>query len=274
VEQSRETYYKATHIQTIQFQIARSIVDQLAGLDQQSSDVKRRVFRLQSRHQLFPQVFRLVQEYVERKVDFQGCHPCELGLEKYVTRMVERLRDAIEPDSSEGEPPLLPVLNRYKAIGSTGDVDFKTTRPCHMTVHSHINQVVLDTATWEASAAFTLEQLAIKGMVKWYARNDHMGLVIPYEYLGVDHSYEPDFLVKLSNDLTVLLEIKGYEDDQTKAKHNAAKRWVSAVNNWGPLEKWVFYVCKNPQLLEEDIFRFCKSIKQSKNTGTGSKATH
>jgi hypothetical protein len=44
-----------------------------------------------SRRQLFPQVFRLVDEYVHRKVDFRGEHPCELGHQRYVERVVERL---------------------------------------------------------------------------------------------------------------------------------------------------------------------------------------
>jgi type III restriction enzyme len=72
-----------------------------------------------------------------------------LGLEKDVRRMVERLRDAIEPEDSEGEPPLLPVLNRYKPMGTTAEVEFKTTRPCLMTQRSHINQVVAHTGSWE-----------------------------------------------------------------------------------------------------------------------------
>lgn len=119
-----------------------------------------------------------------------------------------------------------------------------------MAQRSHINQVVGDTATWEAIAAFKMER---SGAVKFYARNDHLGLLIPYEYQGVDHSYEPDFLLRLKNDTTLVLEIKGYEDDQTKAKHNAAKRWVSAVNNWGELGKWSFHVCRNPQLLDKEL---------------------
>jgi hypothetical protein len=32
-------------------------------------------------------------------------------------------------------------------------------------------------------------------------------------------------LVRVENHVTVVVEIKGYEDDQTKAKHTAAKRW-------------------------------------------------
>lgn len=56
-----------------------------------------------------------------------------------------------------------------------------------------------------------------------------------------------------ANGVTVVLEIKGFEDDQTKAKHNAAKRWVEAVNNWGQLGEWAFHVCRNPQLLEKEL---------------------
>src|SRR5262245_37114336 len=123
--------------------------------------------------------------------------------------MLERLADGIQPDESQGALPLLPVLNRYKPTGATAAGDFRTKRPRRGTQKSHIDQVVLDTDTWEASAAFRLEQ---SPAVKFYARNDHLGLVIPYEYQGVDHGYEPDFLVRLANGLTLLLEIKGYED--------------------------------------------------------------
>src|SRR5262249_48000277 len=80
----------------------------------------------------------------------------------------------------------------------------------------------------------------------------HMGLVIPYEYMGVDHSYEPDFLVQLTNDVTLLLEIKGFEvhnPEQTHAKHNAARKWVTAVNNLRDFGKWEFMVCRDVELL-------------------------
>jgi type III restriction enzyme len=247
-EQNRELYYKATHIQAIQFQIARLILDELTAGHGNGSSAKRKVLRLQSRHQLFPQVYQYVNQYVAQKVDFQDCNPCELGLEKYVQRMVERLRDQIMPDDEEGEPPLMPILNRYRPIGSTADVNFKTVRPCFATDWSHINQVVADTATWESSAAFRIEQA---DMV--YARNDHMGLFIPYQYQGVDHSYEPDYLVQLKPGITLVLEIKGYEDDESKAKHDAAKRWLAAVNNWGQLGSWAFHVNRNPQTLGNEL---------------------
>lgn len=264
VEQDREQYYHETHLQTIEFEIARLIVEQLTVPGPGAKDRRRRVLALQSRHQLFPQVFRYVDDYVRRKVNFQNCHPCELGLEKYVQRMVERLRDAIVPDESEGEAPLMPITNRYKPIGTTAEVDFKTTRACHATMKSHIDQVVLDNLLWESSAGFRLES---SDAVRFYARNDHMGLTIPYEYMGIDHAYEPDFLVRLSDGVTVVLEIKGFEDDQTKAKHNAANRWVEAVNNWGQLGAWSFHVCRNPQLLEKELDYLLREAQPARRMG-------
>ena len=263
-EQNRSDYYAQTHLQTIQFEIARRIVQDLEQGVGGRGGRSRRVLQLRSRHQLFPQVFGFVAEYVGRKVDFKGLSGqgrCELGLQKYVERICERIRDGIIPDDSLGEPPLLPLLNRYKPIGTTAEVDFKTTRPVYATAHSHIDHVVLDTDTWEASVAFRLEQCVGQGSVRCYARNDALGLVIPYEYMGVAHHYQPDFLVRLNLlgiDWTLVLEVKGYEDDQTKAKHGAAKRWVAAVNNWGKLGRWGFHVCRDPALLEREIAHLCK----------------
>ncbi len=67
------------------------------------------------------------------------------------------------------------------------------------------------------------------------------------------HQDIPHFLVQLEAGVTLILEIKGYEDDQDLAKHQAAERWVSAVNNWGQLGKWVFHVCKDPQMLTLEL---------------------
>ena len=160
---------------------------------------------------------------------------------------------AIHPDQSQGESPLMPILNRYKPQGTTAEVEFPTTKPCYPTMHSHINQVVADTLQWEQSAAFHLEASALRGLVKCYAKNDHLGMTIQYEYFGVPHNYEPDFVVRLKNGVTLLLEIKGHEDNQDRAKHDAAQRWVSAVNNWGKLGSWALHVCRNPNLLEREL---------------------
>jgi len=129
-------------------------------------------------------------------------------------------------------------------------VGVKTVRPCVGTAKSHINLVVADTGSWEQAAVFRLEQSAA---VVAYARNDHLEFTIPYEFQGITHAYTPDFLVRLENGVTLILEIKGEEDERDRAKHQAATRWVRAVNHWGKLGIWAFHVCKDPQRLGEEI---------------------
>ena len=148
-----------------------------------------------------------------------------------------------------GEADRLPRLNRYEPIGSTARVHFKTVRPVQAATASHLNYVACDTGTWEQAAVFQLEQLAAHGTVECYARNDHLEFNIPYERYGEPHAYEPDFIVRLRNGVHVVVEIKGRSRDDTPAKHQAAQRWVTAVNHWGRLGEWDFLVCREPQLL-------------------------
>ena len=153
-----------------------------------------------------------------------------------------------EPDAMDEAPEALP--DAAFCLGAIARPASAVIAPCHTTMKSHIDQVVLDNMFWEASAAFRLES---SDAVLFYARNDHLGLTIPYEYMGIDHAYEPDFLVRLKNRATAIVEVKGFEDYQTKAKHTAARRWIEAVNNWGQLGRWTFHVCRNPQLLDKEM---------------------
>lgn len=244
----RQGYYDEVHPQTIAFEIAREVVRALTDASGGSEKL-----RGIGRAVLFPQVLRFVQDYIATRVDLNDCHPAEIGLQTYAQRVVGLFVAAISPEGTEGEARLLPRLNRYKPIGSTGSVRFKTVKPVQATQASHLNFVACDTGTWEQAAMFALEKLTLRGKVQCYARNDHLEFNIPYELYGQPHVYEPDFLVRLSNGLTLVLEIKGQERADAPAKHEAAKRWVKAVNQWGKLGTWAFYVCREPQLLEQEI---------------------
>jgi len=90
-------------------------------------------------------------------------------------------------------------------------------------------------------------------VASYYVRNDHLGLAIPYTFMGTKHAYHPDFVVRLSGDSMLVLEIKGREDEQDKAKHEAAKRWAEAVSNWGCMGVWGFHVCRDPSLLAMEL---------------------
>ncbi len=254
---NRQTYYDSVHPQTIEFEIAREIV---RALTEAAHPGKERL-RRGSRSALFPQVLRVVQAYVRNRVDRNGLHPCEVGLQTYAQRIIGLLIAAITPDDTKGEAPLLPRLNRYKQIGSTESVHFKTVKPVQVTGASHLNFVACDTNSWEQAATFQLEKLAMEGLVYCYARNDRLEFNVPYELYGNPHVYEPDFIVRLRNSVNVVLEIKGQSHEDTEAKHQAASRWVSAVNHWGMLGQWEFLVCWEPQRLRE---RFSELITARK----------
>jgi type III restriction enzyme len=139
-------------------------------------------------------------------------------------------------DKGKGESPLLPRLERFRPRVSTQEVLFRTSRQAKQTIKSHVSHVVIDTKTWESSVAFHLEQSTL---VESYVRNDHLDFTIDYEFNGSQHSYIPDFLVKLKNGKNLILEVKGFEDEQARAKHEAAKRWCDAVSGWGEMGKWL-----------------------------------
>src|SRR5581483_2368421 len=75
----RQTYYDSVHPQTIAFEIAREIVRALTEVAHPGKES----LRSQSRSALFPQVLKIVQEYIDHRVDFKGLHPCEIGLQTY-----------------------------------------------------------------------------------------------------------------------------------------------------------------------------------------------
>jgi type III restriction enzyme len=262
---NRQTYYDSVHPQTIEFEIAREIV---RALTEAAHPGKERL-RRESRSALFPQVLDIVQRYVRERVEFNGLHPCEVGLQTYAQRITGLLIAAITPDDGKGEAPLLPRLNRYKPIGSTESVHFKTVKPVQMTGVSHLNFVACDTNSWEQAATFQLEKLAKKNIVFCYARNDHLEFNIPYELYGSPHAYEPDFIVRLHNAVNVVLEIKGKSHEDADAKHQAARRWVAAVNHWGTLGEWEFLVCREPQRLAEEFAKLVSARGERNRTSAG-----
>jgi len=209
-----------------------------------------------ARHILFPQVLNIVWEYLEKRVrSFNPDTPLEeIALLKYKQRIIERLTEAIEPDTEAGEPPILPVIERFRPIGSTSEVLFRTVRPSVGTTKSHISHVVLDAPQWEHSVAFQLERMP---EVIAYARNDHLDFTIPYEWQGIRHEYRPDYLIRLrqlgEGELKVILEVKGFETEQDRQKEVAARRWVQAVNHHGEFGRWAFIVCKDPRNLQESL---------------------
>jgi type III restriction enzyme len=242
----RSPFYQHKRLQTTVYEIAAELTQRLKDKGDQ----------WQARHILFPQVLAAVWQYLEERVVLTDPETPleEIALLKYKQQIIDRLMQAIEPDMDAGEPPILPVIERFRPFGSTTEVLFRTVRPCVGTTKSHISHVVLDAPKWEHTVAYQLERLP---EVVAYARNDHLDFTIPYEWQGVRHEYRPDYLIRwqLPNggEVKVILEVKGFESEQDRQKEAAAQRWVRAVNHHGELGRWVFCVCKQPHRVGETI---------------------
>ncbi len=232
VIQDRNPFHATHRVQATVFEIAAEITNRLHE---------------DARRFLFPQVLEIVWRYLEQRVEFLDAPREEIYLEKYKQLIIERITDAIEPDTDSGEPPLLPIIERFRPVGSTSEVLFRTVRPCHGTTKSHVSHVA-EHSEWEHTVAYYLER---SPLVVTYVKNDHLDFVIPYELYGSRHNYLPDYLVRLrrgdGSELNLILEVKGFESEADRAKQTAAERWVRAVNHHGGFGKWELAVCKDPR---------------------------
>ena len=132
-----------------------------------------------------------------------------------------------------------PVFDPEQPVRGTRAMSpWYTARPCQPTVRSHVNLATFD-STWEASEAFSLER---NDLVQAWVKNDHLGFEIWYVFRGARRRYRPDFLVRLTNGVTLVLETKGRIDDEANAKHEYLAEWIDAVNAHGGFGRWAWDV--------------------------------
>lgn len=195
-------------------------------------------------HVLFPQMLAIVKRYIKEYVE-----PSEKSKDivrsPYLGWALEDLERAIVPDVGSGEDdPELPRYESGRGPGSTFDVDFWTSKPVKECQRSHLNFAVADTQRWEQIVTFYIDR---NEHVISFVRNFNLGFVIPYTSNEENREYTPDFILRLKDKDgkevgSLILEVKGYVDDEAKAKKDAALRWVQAVNNDGTYGKWDYKV--------------------------------
>lgn len=199
-------------------------------------------------HVLFPQFARFAQRYIDEKV-FAGspAEKIDAFLSPYYGLIIERIIEAIRPDTTAGEVPEIPQYEASRPPGTTADVDFMTGRDVREVIRSHVNYVVADTKQWEQSAAYYIDR---HKKVAAFVKNAGLGFAIPYMHNGQNHEYIPDFLIRLNRDPAetdsadhLILETKGY-DPLEEVKVAAANRWVAAVNAEGSFAKWHYRLVK------------------------------
>ncbi len=244
VKQDRDAYYATVRPQQVVFKVAQAIVDDLVSHATGAKGKGRSIeASLLARHQIFPEIVRIVRQYVAERVQFApGVDPRELGLEKYANTLRDRILAGILPAVAGGESPLLPIVNSFHPCASTADVDYRTVQPVVGLTKSHLNQAVVRSGL-ERRAIEILENL---DCVEAFTPNDrNVGLRIPYEHEGGTYHYEPDFVVRVRGGKLVMVEIKGrggeiHDEDRVHAKNVGAQKWVAAVNNAARWGVWAF----------------------------------
>ena len=84
--------------------------------------------------------------------------------------------------------------------------------------------------------------LETSDLVEAYAKNERLGFHIHYLWNGARRRYVPDFLIRLRNGKTMILEIKGQDSPQNKQKRQALDAWVKALNQRGGFGVWCWDV--------------------------------
>ena len=79
---------------------------------------------------LFPQVLQIVRQYAKPlseggRIEYNGIDSREIGLERYVQIIVERLYTAIRPGEGKGESPMEIVTNLIEANRGTVSLPFE-----------------------------------------------------------------------------------------------------------------------------------------------------
>lgn len=246
--ETRNEFLKAHRLQTTIFEIASQVTSKLAP---------------ETRPFVFPQVLQITREYVQKRVKVKpGASPDEIALRRYMDPIISRLCDAIQPDVQAGETPILPRIERYRPFGSTSEVQFRTLKEAYGTTKSHVSHVVVDSG-WEHKIAYELDK---NPDVVAYVKNDRLDFTILYEWEHEVHSYYPDFIVRLGlkddSEANVIIEVKGFEDEQDRAKKAAAQRWVAAVNHHGGFGRWTLKECKSQYVLPKVLEKTKQELEQ------------
>jgi len=148
---------------------------------------------------------------------------------------------------------LEPVFDKEKPIRSTSDMPtWYSSKPNIWHEKSHINYTVFD-STWEGNNANILNNHA---SVRAFVKNDHLGFSIKYHFKGVVRNYYPDYIIQLKNGDYLILEVKGQDSDETRAKRDFLNLWVKAVNQTNKFGTWHWAVVFNSYEIHDILNKY------------------
>ena len=247
-----ENFYSRRRMQSIIFTAAASVYDEMRAETHWQHDGNKLY--------LLAQIVKLTEDYIcsgritiSPELFETDIRRRKLLLCLNIDRVIKNMWQGIRSVNAE---EILPVFPQGKRERSTGEMPRWWTSREHVyeARKSHINLCVCD-SLWEDSAGYQLDR---NPGVRAWAKNDHLGFSIKYVYGGVTRRYLPDFLVKLTNGKTLILEVKGIESEQDRAKHEALCEWVKAVDAHKEYGEWVCDVSYSPADIDAIILKYTK----------------
>jgi type III restriction enzyme len=216
-----------------------------------------------TRVHLFGQLKGIVREWLDKHLVCKGgTYPAILLDLKFAGMAADKIHDAVNRagvQDTPGDPPVAVILDPYTHSGSTRYVNFVTSKKLRWETdprRCHINVCICD-SDWEAEFCRVAEK---HSEVRAYVKNDNLGFEVPYVYEGEEHRYIPDFIVLVDDGhgdedlLHMVVEIKGFRNEQVKAKSEAMEiYWVPGVNRLGSYGRWAFAELKEVYRLEGDF---------------------
>ena len=210
---------------------------------------------------LFGQLKRIVREWLDNHLKCEGdTYPAQILIREMSEHACNRIQAAINATEAENAR-IIASIDPYNPTGSTKHVAFNTSKDIYTTDprKSHVNYVVTD-SEWEAQFARAAES---HPAVLAYAKNQGLGLEVPY-LLGSDQRrYIPDFLLRIDDGrgveepLNLIVEIKGFRGEDAKEKAETMRAyWVPGVNNLGKYGRWAFLELTQPYEMDSNLEAF------------------
>jgi len=155
--------------------------------------------------------------------------------------------------------PVRVILDPYNPEGSTRHVNFVTSRRDRWPADPgkcHLNWIIYDQG-WEAEFCRSVER---HPKVLRYTKNHGLDFSVPYESMGRQREYRPDFIVHLDDGrgpgdpLKAVVEIKGQRDQSDLDKTRAMRElWVPGLWSLGGHGRWAFAEIDRPWEMMGDL---------------------
>ena len=208
---------------------------------------------------LFGQLKRITRQWLDSHLECKGgTFPAQLLYLEIADIACQRITRGIV-EKSGGEGRIKALLDPFNPVGSTIDVNFRTSKELRWrTDHrrNHVNLAICD-SEWEMEFCRVAEA---HPRVRAYARNDNLGFEVPYRFKSESRRYVPDFIVLIDDGcgeddpLHLVVEIKGYRGEDAKEKKGTMDAfWVPGVNRLGAYGRWAFAEFRNVHEMEAEF---------------------